>query len=40
MNLETLHYDVDARILTITLNRPDRMNAFTGMCDELVSAFD
>lgn len=41
MNYEQLRYDVDGRILTITLNRPDRMNAFTGrMCDELLAAFD
>lgn len=41
MEFETLGYDVDARILTITLNRPDRMNAFTGrMCEELIAAFD
>ena len=41
MEFETLRYDVDDRILTLTLNRPDRMNAFTGrMCDELLSAFD
>jgi enoyl-CoA hydratase/carnithine racemase len=41
MEFETLRYEVDARILTITLNRPDRMNAFTGrMCDELIAAFD
>jgi enoyl-CoA hydratase/carnithine racemase len=38
---ETLQYQIDNRILTITLNRPDRMNAFTGrMCDELIAAFD
>src|SRR5215510_5953874 len=41
MNFETLRYEIDGRILTITLNRPDRMNAFTGrMCDELIAAFD
>ena len=41
MNFEQLRYEVDERILTITLNRPDRMNAFTGkMCDELIAAFD
>src|SRR5215831_3673647 len=41
MNYETLRYEIDGRILTITLNRPDRMNAFTGrMCDELIDAFD
>jgi enoyl-CoA hydratase/carnithine racemase len=41
MNYETLRYEVQDRILTITLNRPERMNAFTGrMCDELLAAFD
>jgi enoyl-CoA hydratase/carnithine racemase len=41
MNYETLRYEVDGRILTLTLNRPERMNAFTGrMCDELIAAFD
>ncbi len=41
MNYETLSYKIENRILTITLNRPDRMNAFTGrMADELIAAFD
>jgi len=41
MKYETLRYEVDNRILTLTLNRPDRMNAFTGqMCRELIAAFD
>jgi enoyl-CoA hydratase/carnithine racemase len=41
MEFETLRYEVDSRILTLTLNRPDRMNAFTGrMCQELIDAFD
>ena len=41
MTYETLLYSVDDRILTLTLNRPDRMNAFTGrMADELLDAFD
>lgn len=41
MTFNTLHYAVDGRILTITLNRPERMNAFTGqMADELIAAFD
>jgi len=41
MNYETLRYEVSDRILTLTLNRPDRMNAFTvRMADELVHAFD
>jgi enoyl-CoA hydratase/carnithine racemase len=41
MNYETMRYEVEGRILTLTLNRPDRMNAFTGqMCRELIAAFD
>ena len=38
---ETILTDLTDRILTITLNRPDRLNAFTTqMRDELISAFD
>jgi enoyl-CoA hydratase/carnithine racemase len=38
---ETLLYDVREGIATITLNRPDRMNAFTPkMSLELIAAFD
>jgi enoyl-CoA hydratase/carnithine racemase len=41
MTYETIRYDVADRILTLTLHRPDRMNAFTGlMADELIDAFD
>ena len=41
MTYDTLRYELEAGILTITLDRPDRMNAFTGrMCDELIAAFD
>jgi enoyl-CoA hydratase/carnithine racemase len=38
---ETITYEVEDHILTITLNRPDRMNAFTHlMQNELIAAFD
>ncbi len=37
----TLLYDVTDHVLTITLNRPDRLNAFTlQMADDMVQAFD
>ena len=38
---ETITLDVEDGIATITLNRPDRMNAFTlTMMDEIIAAFD
>jgi enoyl-CoA hydratase/carnithine racemase len=41
MQFETLRYEVQDRILLLTLNRPERMNAFTGrMCEELLAALD
>jgi enoyl-CoA hydratase/carnithine racemase len=41
MHYETLLYEVSEHILTLTLNRPDRLNAFTGtMMEELIAAFD
>ena len=39
--LQTLLYAVDDGIATVTLNRPEKMNAFTTqMRDELVAVFD
>jgi enoyl-CoA hydratase/carnithine racemase len=41
MQYETIQYDVEERILTITLQRPEKLNAFTGrMCQELIGAFE
>ncbi|PHQ69788.1 MAG: enoyl-CoA hydratase [Sneathiella sp.] len=41
MSFEQILYEVEDQILTITLNRPDNMNAFTSiMRDELIAAFD
>jgi enoyl-CoA hydratase/carnithine racemase len=38
---ETIRYDIEQRILTITLHRPEKLNAFTPrMREELVAAFD
>src|SRR3954464_14262474 len=38
---EEIKYEVADGVLTITLNRPDRLNAFTGvMARELIEAFD
>lgn len=41
MDYRTIQYAVEDKVATITLHRPDRMNAFTsGMCRELLDAFD
>lgn len=41
MDFQDITYDVSEGIATITLNRPDKMNAFTGrMMYEIISALD
>ncbi|MBI9073959.1 MAG: crotonase/enoyl-CoA hydratase family protein [Desulfatibacillum sp.] len=41
MEYQEILYEIEDRILTITLNRPDKMNAFTvRMFNELMDAFD
>ena len=41
MEFETILYDIKDKVLTVTLNRPERLNAFTGqMMDDLIEAFD
>ena len=41
MDFQDITYDVSEGIATITLNRPDKMNAFTGrMMHEIISALD
>ena len=41
MKFNTLLWEVDAGILTLTLNRPEQMNSFTvEMANELIAAFN
>ena len=41
MEFKTILYKKENQILTITLNRPERLNAFTGqMMGDLITAFD
>ena len=41
MNYQEIRYEVADGILTITLHRPDKLNAFTGrMMQEMIDAFD
>lgn len=41
MNFEAILYEVEDNILTITLNRPELLNAFNGaMFTEFMQAFD
>jgi enoyl-CoA hydratase/carnithine racemase len=41
MDFEDIRYEIDDQVLTITLDRPDRLNAFTPtMGRELIEAFD
>ena len=41
MDFKEIRYEVADRVLTITLNRPDKLNAFTErMCGEMIEAID
>jgi enoyl-CoA hydratase/carnithine racemase len=41
MEYEQIRYEVESNILTLTLNRPEKLNAFTGrMMQEMIHALD
>src|SRR5215217_1461500 len=41
MEYEQIAYEVEEGVLTLTLDRPDKLNAFTGqMMTEMIDAFD
>ena len=41
MSYETITYEISQSILTITLNRPETLNAFTAvMAREIIDAFE
>jgi len=41
MDFQEIRYELDGHLLTITLDRPGRLNAFTPrMASELIEAFD
>ena len=41
MGYNTIKYDVEDAILTLTIHRPQKMNAFTNeMLKEMIDAFD
>ena len=41
MEFQEIRYEVADRIATLTLHRPERLNAFTArMCKEMIGAFD
>ena len=41
MTFKAILYDVEEHILTITLNRPEQLNAFNGdILNDLFTAFD
>ncbi|MBL6807477.1 MAG: enoyl-CoA hydratase, partial [Pseudomonadales bacterium] len=41
MDFETIRYELEGGVLTLTLNRPDRLNAFNNtMMHEMIAALD